>query len=115
VEGGTKGRDEMMKMIPLTKIRLDFQPPEVLDEKKVIEYVTKIRNKEALPVIHLRFDGNSYFLQDGFHRVEAAKRCGLKTLKAEITPGTLKDMEKEFQTSLESARAKLRQESQVAE
>jgi hypothetical protein len=92
----------MTKRIRLALIRLDFQPPEVLNQKKVLKYVTKINNKEALPPIVLRFDGTTYFLHDGFHRVEAAKRCGLKSLRAEITPGTLEDMDEEFQASIRS-------------
>ena len=99
-----------IKCISLSKIRLDFQPAEVLDEEKVFEYVNALKRRKALPVIQLRFDGRNYFLQDGFHRVEAAKRCGLKTLKAEITPGTIEDMELEFQTSLKDALAQFRRE-----
>jgi len=99
-----------IKRIPLSKIRLDFQPPEVLDEEKVLEYIDTLRHRKALPLIQLRFDGSNYFLQDGFHRVEAANRCGLKTLKAEITPGTLEDMERQFQAELKRALADLKRE-----
>ena len=44
----------------------------------------------------VRFDGTEYFLQDGFHRVEAARREGMEELEAEIKPGTLAEMESEF-------------------
>jgi ParB-like chromosome segregation protein Spo0J len=105
-----------IKRIPLSNIMLNFQPSEVLDEEKVLEYVNMLRHRKALPVIQVRFDGVNYFLQDGFHRVEAAKRCGLKTLKAEITPGTLEDMHKESLTSIKLAYDKLKREqaSQLA-
>ncbi|GEM_PF-6664755 len=103
----------LIKRVSISNIRLDFQLPEVLDREKVIEYVNKIKHRETLPLIQVRFDGENYFLQDGFHRVEAAKRCGLKTLKAEVTKGTIKDMEEEFQTSLKTALVELRKEQEI--
>jgi len=84
-----------IRRIPIGNIRLDFQPRENLLEETVLEYVNELQHRKALPAIRVRFDGDNYFLQDGFHRIEAAKRCRLKTLKAEIYSGSLKDMERE--------------------
>jgi hypothetical protein len=102
-------------MTPLVKIRtselrLDFQPPEVLSEATVIGYIEMLRDGQALPPVCVRFDGLNYFLQDGFHRVEAAKREGIQEVEAEITPGTLAQMESEFHDGLKAALAQLAEE-----
>ena len=41
----------------------------------------------------MRFDGKSYWLEDGFHRLEAVRKIGLKTIAAKVIPGTLAEME----------------------
>jgi len=93
----------------LSELRLDFQPPENLLEDEVSRYVEKLRSGQSFPPVYVRFDGVNYFLQDGFHRVEAAKREGVEELAAEIAPGTLADIEAEFQDSLKAIRAGLRE------
>jgi len=65
------------------------------------------RNGEAVDPIVVRFDGQSYFVQDGFHRVEAARQCGLSQIEAEVSPGSLEDMETEFQQMLHQLKANL--------
>jgi uncharacterized protein (DUF1015 family) len=90
--------------LELSVIRLDFQPSENLIEDSVVQYVHRIKNGEGLPALIVRFDGEHYFLQDGFHRVEAAKRCGVRSLEAEVFPGTLDDMEREFQEYVRALR-----------
>lgn len=89
----------------LREIRLDFQAPENLIEETVLDYVLKIRRGESLPPIRVRFDGASYFCEDGFHRLEAARRTGLQEIRAEISPGTLGEMEAEFSEYLRQLRA----------
>jgi ParB-like chromosome segregation protein Spo0J len=37
------------------------------------------------------FDGTTYWLDDGFHRVDAAKQAGLATLACDVRSGTLSD------------------------
>jgi ParB-like chromosome segregation protein Spo0J len=84
----------------LDSLRLDFQDPECLLEDVVHEKMREIAAGESFEPIIVRYDGESYFLQDGFHRVEAARRCAVPELDAEILAGTLQDMEQEFQESL---------------
>ena len=60
----------------------------------------RIRRGERLLPIRVRFDGASYFCEDGFHRLEASRRIGLKKIEAEIFPGTLAQMEARFQKYL---------------
>jgi hypothetical protein len=100
-----------MKLMRLTisNIRLDFQPAENRDEGKVQEYVARMQNGDRPSPIRVRFDGSNYFCEDGFHRLEAARRVGLKTIQAEIRPGTLEDMETEFREYLERLKASLKE------
>ena len=88
-------------------IRLDFQPAENLIEETVQKYVACLKCGEELAPLSVRFDGHTYFLADGFHRVAAAKRCGVTTLEADVTPGTLEEMEAEFSDHLKRLRARL--------
>ena len=97
----------------INRIRLDFQPPENLIEETVQEYVEQIRRGDKLTPVYVRFDGSDYFCQDGFHRLEAARRTGLKKIKAEVFPGTLADMEADWQECLKRLHADLRRDSQT--
>jgi hypothetical protein len=92
----------------LDVIRLDFQPAENLIEETVQMYVESLKCGQTLPLLSVRFDGSNYFLEDGFHRLEAAKRCGVETLRAEIFDGTLAEMEGDFQDYLKQLRDNLR-------
>lgn len=71
-------------------LRLDFQSRENLDEESVHRYAQTLRNGESLPAIYVRFDGTSYFLQDGFHRVEAARREELWRFRLRSRPVRLR-------------------------
>ena len=90
--------------IKLTSLRLDFQPHENLIEENVIEYQVRFRNGEPFPPVYVRFSGTDYFLQDGFHRVEAARREGLEEIDAEVAPGTIAETDAEFQKMLAETR-----------
>jgi ParB-like chromosome segregation protein Spo0J len=83
-------------------LRLDFQPSENLIEETVQDMVSAIRRGELLSPIIVRFDGQNYFVQDGFHRVEAYRRLGTREIQAEVIPGTLAQMEDEFRVMLEA-------------
>jgi uncharacterized ParB-like nuclease family protein len=83
-------------------LRLDFQSSENLIEETVQEMVSAIRRGESLSPITVRFDGHNYFVQDGFHRVEAYRRVGMREIQAEAIPGTLAQMEDEFRLMLEA-------------
>ena len=96
-----------MSKLPVNAIRLDFQPAENLLEDTVDEYVEMLLRGEELAPIRVRFDGTDYFLEDGFHRIEAAKRLGVSKIEAEVLPGTLADMEANFQKFLNALRKSL--------
>ena len=75
------------------------------------ENVGRLRSGEKLPPLVVRFDGTNYWLQDGFHRIEAATRMGFEKVEAEIIAGTLADMEQEFKEMVSKAMKKLRRQS----
>ena len=99
------------QVLPIDTIRLDFQPSICLFEEKVQENVGRLRSGEKLPPLVVRFDGTNYWLQDGFHRIEAATRMGFEKVEAEIIAGTLADMEQEFKEMVSKAMKKLRRQS----
>jgi uncharacterized ParB-like nuclease family protein len=88
----------MKKTLPIKSLRLDFQPPENLIDFVVDEYAEKMARKEPIEPVTVRYDGEDYFLQDGFHRVAAALKHGRR-------------MEAEFKKAAEAARESLRAES----
>jgi hypothetical protein len=88
---------------------LDFQSSECLIEEVVWKNTERITAGETLEPITVRFDGESYFVQDGFHRVEAARRCGLCRISMLMfCPAPLKTMDAEFREGLEIVKADLR-------
>jgi hypothetical protein len=95
----------------LSQLRTDFQPHENLAEEIVEKYMQQIADGEALTSIMVRFDGKSYFVEDGFHRVEAARRCGCRKLNAVIAPGTLDELKRKWREGMEEVKANLRKGS----
>jgi ParB-like chromosome segregation protein Spo0J len=93
-------------MIPIKIVRLDFQKSKFLDEEKVWELAQAIERGDAIPPITIRFDGEHYWLQDGFHRLAAASSLGRDQIDAEILPGTLADMKREYKEMLRAQRGR---------
>lgn len=79
--------------IELDIIRTDggTQPRAQLDLLTVQEYATAMRDGAIFPPVLLFFDGESHWLADGFHRLEAAREVGRATLDAEIRAGSQRD------------------------
>ncbi len=57
----------------------------------VIDYAQDMLDGAAFPPIILFHDGNDYWLADGYHRVEAARKIGRETIEAEIREGNTRD------------------------
>ena len=66
-----------------------------------------LQRGEELPPVRVRFDGTDYFLEDGFRRVEAAKRVGVGEIEAEVLSGTLADMKANFQEHVKALKRAL--------
>ena len=55
-----------------------------LDEFQISKMTTTLLNKQWLPPIYVRIEGNKYGCYDGIHRLEAYKRCNVPYLPAII-------------------------------
>lgn len=81
-----------MSEIELGQIRTDggTQPRAHIYDETVVEYAEAMKPKPFPPVV-LYFDGQDYWLADGFHRVQAAMQIGRKRIDADIRQGTQRD------------------------
>lgn len=79
--------------MPLTAIRVDggTQPRAQTEENVIQEYADAMREGVQFPKVIVFYDGAAYWLADGFHRVEAAKRVGHTDIAAEVRQGTQRD------------------------
>lgn len=80
-------------LLPLDVIRLKggTRSRADVDPEVIEEYAEAYRKEAQFPPIEVFSDGKLYWLVDGFHRVEAAKKAGLTELSAIIHQGTLKE------------------------
>jgi hypothetical protein len=77
---------------PLDDIRTDgTQTRAGLNEEAVEDYKAAYQAGEQLPEVALFHDGTDYWMGDGFHRHEAAKRAGLRFLPVVVRKGTQRD------------------------
>jgi len=80
-------------MLPLDHIRLDFQEPGYLIERHVAEYLDAFRRRDKIEPVRVFFDGTTYWLADGFHRVAAARQLGRQKIEATVVLGTYEEMD----------------------
>jgi ParB-like chromosome segregation protein Spo0J len=92
--------------LPVTSIRRDFQPEEYMLEERVGEFVAALNRGEVFPPVTVRYDGEEYWLQDGFHRIAAMLSIGRAEVDVEIVPGTLADIQAEFDRMIREMRGK---------
>jgi hypothetical protein len=97
--------------LPIKVIRLDFQNPDLLFNEKVWEIAQAMLRGDTIPAIMVRFDGENYWLEDGFHRVAAAISLDREEIDAEVNPGTLADMEAEWAKTMREHRGKWRKDA----
>jgi uncharacterized ParB-like nuclease family protein len=81
--------------LAIASIRTDFQPPECLDIEIVCVYAEKLRASEPIDPLAVQFDGQVYWLGDGFHRLAAAQSVGRESIEVEVVHGTDEEMEAE--------------------
>lgn len=79
--------------LPLTAIRIDggTQPRAQTESDVIDDYAEAMLNGTSFPSVIAFYDGKEYWLADGFHRVEAAKRAGLTDIAADVRQGTQRD------------------------
>lgn len=81
------------KSLAIDQIRTDggTQPRSQLHTDLVAEYAEDMRKGEEFPPVTVFFDGQEYWLADGFHRVHAKSATGAKEVIAVVHPGSLRD------------------------
>ena len=67
------------------QMRVDMRP------EIVAEYADEMLAGVTFPPVVLYQDGEVYWLADGYHRVDAARRADLETITASIHEGTARD------------------------
>jgi uncharacterized ParB-like nuclease family protein len=82
-----------MEVVPISDIFSDqeTQARTGLSEETVCEYAEAMKAGDEFPALDLVFDGFAYYVADGHHRIEAAKRVGQTTVNANVTNGGLRD------------------------
>ncbi len=80
-------------MLSLSQLRRDggTQPRANINHETVIEYAEDMKNGARFPAVTVFYDGEIYWLADGFHRVEAAFGAGLTEIAAIVKQGTRRD------------------------
>jgi hypothetical protein len=77
--------------IALLRLDGDTQPRETINYSVVEEYAERIQAGDKFPPVVAFFDGEHYWLGDGFHRVYAHQSVGLEDVEAGIRPGSRAD------------------------
>lgn len=87
-----RGEREVMRL-PISKIRRDggTQPRAGIDPSIVAEYAEVLAGGGTLPAAEVVYDGQSYWLWDGYHRLAAAESVGETEYDAYVTSGTRRD------------------------
>lgn len=77
-----------IKVIQLSDLRMDAtQVRRATSEEPIARYIERYKHKESMDPIDVCFDGTTYWLADGFHRVAAVTRMGGKSMRATIHEG----------------------------
>ncbi|SFJ31790.1 ParB-like nuclease domain-containing protein [Phyllobacterium sp. CL33Tsu] len=78
--------------ISLFQIDPELQMREAgIDVGMVTEYAEAMSDGAEFPPITVFHDGTHYWPGDGFHRIEANKKLGRETIKAEVRDGSKRD------------------------
>ncbi|UJB72794.1 ParB N-terminal domain-containing protein (plasmid) [Acaryochloris sp. 'Moss Beach'] len=88
-----KTSESSIQSIAISKIRMDggTQPRAQLFSEVVDEYYENMQQGATFPPVIIYFDGEEYWLADGFHRVRAKEATGAKEITAEVFLGTQRD------------------------
>jgi len=89
----TAGQQADVTLLPISCVRRDggTQPRVAISARIGAECAVLMRQRVAFPPIRVWWDGNDYWLSDGFHRVAAAEKAGIAEIAAEVHLGTLND------------------------
>jgi hypothetical protein len=90
---GGAAQEARASSLDIARIRVDggTQSRKSLSEEVAEQYARLMADGVVFPPVRVWFDGDNYWLSDGFHRVEAARRTGLAQILIELRQGTLDD------------------------
>lgn len=79
--------------LPLDSIRRDggTQPRDSIIEEAVMQYAEAMADGATFPPVTVFYDGESYWLADGFHRWAAHVQAGLEEIAVDVRQGTVRD------------------------
>ena len=84
--------DTQAQSIPLSWIKDSGAQMRVeMRDETVNDYANEMLNGVVFPPIIVFHDGDDYWLGDGFHRVQAARKIDRETIVAEIRKGSARD------------------------
>jgi hypothetical protein len=81
------------EIIAIKDIRRDggTQPRATIDFEAVFDYMDAMADGAKFPPVVVFYDGASYWLADGFHRVKAAEQAGSHEIGCDLRQGTQHD------------------------
>src|SRR5262249_59008661 len=81
------------KVLALASIERDvqLQPREVLSDEVIADYAEQMQEGAKFPPVVAFFDGERYWLADGWHRLAAAERLEFEDFPVEVHPGGRRD------------------------
>jgi hypothetical protein len=81
------------KRLRLESIRIDggTQMRDKIENEVVEEYIATAEEGTKFPPLEVVFDGEVYWLWDGFHRYEMYKRCGEQEVECNVVEGTVRE------------------------
>jgi ParB-like chromosome segregation protein Spo0J len=84
-----------MQELKVSDIRIDgnTQVREKLNQDRVNSYAEQMNDGAVFPPITVFFDGSSYWLADGFHRLFAEKQRGTEIVKVTVINGAIHEAE----------------------
>jgi ParB-like nuclease domain len=77
-------RSKGTTLVPITALRMTFQPPLFLQRDKVELFADLMKNGHEFPPVQVRKDGEGYQLLDGYHRQQASHQCSFTHIPVEI-------------------------------
>lgn len=87
--GGAPPPKPGRELVPIADIRRDgaTQPRAGLNEGHVADLMQALQDGEPLPAVDVMYDGVSYWLYDGYHRIAAHERMGRTEIAAAVHQG----------------------------
>jgi len=71
--------------LPIADIRIDVTVvPRLVTNREMVKHLAGWGRKFPLPAVVIFFDGSTYWLADGKHRIEAAKERGDTTIECDV-------------------------------